>query len=560
MVRVMMKKFAKRPAAIFGLAAKVRQRARGFLRAEEGTMVFFVLVCLLLMLFSGGMAIDMMRYESERSRIQAVADSAALAAASIRRSTGAEEIVEDWFAKAGVLDALVDVRADDRGLNFRDVYVETRTTTRPYFMQMMGITELASSGEGRAIETRSNVEISMVLDVSGSMNDHGRAGNLKIAAKEFITELLASDIDNRTSFNIVPYNGQVMLSDAMWSRHTKSYSHALPNATTARQCIDFPQSAYASAPIPLAGGHVQSSYADTFQWAYDEGRNATPPSSFTTNMMAIDTDVVWCTGAKANAIRLGSNRAATLTSMIDNLVFTGATSIDLGFKWGASLLDPASSTLFSGVAESAFTNRPLPYEDPYSLKVVVLMTDGEHFAQEMVNSGYRGTDLSPIYRYRNSSNQTRYAIHHASKTGTEKYYFPDPNKWYSTAGALGSATQLSWNTVWSELRMRWAAWQLYARPFATSNADRLTRMNAQMDLFRTKVPTGTMDSRLLTLCRQARDKNVVIFGIAFEAPAGGANVIRSCASAGRFYDVAGLDIRTAFRSIRMQIQALRLTQ
>lgn len=69
-----------------------------------------------------------------------------------------------------------------------------------------------------------------------------------------------------------------------------------------------------------------------------------------------------------------------------------------------------------------------------------------------------------------------------------------------------------------------------------------------------------MDARLNTLCGHLKDRNVVIFGIAFEAPAHGANVIRNCASPDRFYDVEGLDITTAFRAIRSQITKLRLTQ
>jgi hypothetical protein len=69
-----------------------------------------------------------------------------------------------------------------------------------------------------------------------------------------------------------------------------------------------------------------------------------------------------------------------------------------------------------------------------------------------------------------------------------------------------------------------------------------------------------MDARLNNLCSLAKAQGVVIFGIAFEAPAGGVDAIRNCASPNRFYDVQGLQIQTAFRQIRSQISSLRLTQ
>src|SRR5690606_22608866 len=115
--------------------------------------------------------------------------------------------------------------------------------------------------------------------------------------------------------------------------------------------------------------------------------------------------------------------------------------------------------------------------------------------------------------------------------------------WQLAANSLGTATQLTWNQVWTQLRMKWVAWQLYARPFASNDVNRHNLYNEQMELFRTRVPKPTMDARLIELCRQAKANNVVIFGIAFEAPAAGVNVIRNCASTGRFFDVKGLDIR-----------------
>lgn len=544
-------------------------RGRAFGRDEDGGMIFFSMIILLIMLFVGGMAVDLMRYEAERSRIQAVADASALAAASIRQTRQPRPVVEDWFAKANLSGALVDVDVD-MGANFRSVRAETRTVTRPYFMHMLGVDELKSFAAGSAEERRTNVEISLVLDVSGSMNSGSRASNLRTAARDFIDRILREDTENRVSISIVPYNGQVMLGTELFSRHTVTHTHSLPDTSTPRRCLDLPNAAYTnSIPLSRTTGFAQSAYADTFQFAYNENTNATPPNSYV-NPQAPDNNVIWCTGVNANRIRPPSNDRVALMAAIDGLVFTGATSIDLGMKWGATLIDPGSQPLIAqlagGVVPNHFSNRPVSYSDPETLKVIVLMTDGEHFVMQQLNNAYR-SGQSPIWRRWDSGvGAWRYVIHHPGWSGSNKYWAPHLNsgagQWVSSPSSIGSGTvQMDWRDLWRDVRMKWVAWQLYARPLGgSSGSSRLTQFNNAMNMFRTEVSTGDMDERLLNLCEQVKAQNVLVFGIAFEAPDHGTDVIRDCASPNRFYDVNGSDLAAAFSSIRVQISALRLTQ
>jgi hypothetical protein len=129
----------------------------------------------------------------------------------------------------------------------------------------------------------------------------------------------------------------------------------------------------------------------------------------------------------------------------------------------------------------------------------------------------------------------------------------------------------TWQQVWASQRMTWVAQQLYARPLLLSNgtvpSSVLAGFRTQMDLFRSR--TGTiassgntttgMDSQLSTLCAQARQNRVVVYGIAFEAPTRGQQAIYNCASSpGHYFNAQGLQISTAFRAIAAQINALRL--
>jgi len=70
-----------------------------------------------------------------------------------------------------------------------------------------------------------------------------------------------------------------------------------------------------------------------------------------------------------------------------------------------------------------------------------------------------------------------------------------------------------------------------------------------------------MDTQLQSICSLAKDKSVIVYGIAFEAPSNGQTQIRACATSdAHYYNASGLQIQTAFRSIASNISQLRLTQ
>jgi hypothetical protein len=84
-------------------------------------------------------------------------------------------------------------------------------------------------------------------------------------------------------------------------------------------------------------------------------------------------------------------------------------------------------------------------------------------------------------------------------------------------------------------------------------------------------PTGTMDTQLQDVCTLAKGKrNIVIYGIAFDAPAAGALQIKKCTSGYNplqptgenpyYFSSTPSNIKTAFRAIATNISQLRLTQ
>ncbi len=535
-------------------------RAAAFLRDSDGALLVFGVYILVLMLIVGGLSVDLMRYEAQRSRIQNTADRAALAAASMRQELEPEEVVADYFAKAG-FSAYHTGTTVDVGLNYRNVQARTTTSVNTLFMRLMGIDTLASPGAGSAEERITNVEIAMVLDISGSMQQTpSRIVNLKAAADEFVAKILADDTDNRISISLVPYNGQVNIGPQLTQLFNITHRHGIADVN----CVDMPPSVYDSLTLSRSLPMSQTADADTFTTVFS---GSTPPDSWNFSNRAPNPGNKWCPPNPANFVRPLQNNAATLRAQIQALTAVGATSIDAGMRWGLTLLDPGSRSVVSdlvamGAVPAHFAGRPLDFDDPEVLKVIVLMTDGEHFPEERVNDAYK-SGMSPIWR---SNGDGNYSIHHPTQSGSNKFWVPHRNsgagEWRSAAwNSGGGVTQLSWVQVWQQLRVKWVAWQLYARPLGGANASSRTAIyNSWVSNFRSLTPTATMDARLNGLCTMAKDQGVVIFGIAFEAPPGGVTAIRNCASPNRFYDVQGLQIGTAFRQIRSQISSLRLTQ
>ena len=63
------------------------------------------------------------------------------------------------------------------------------------------------------------------------------------------------------------------------------------------------------------------------------------------------------------------------------------------------------------------------------------------------------------------------------------------------------------------------------------------------------------------MCNGAKAQGIQIYTIAFEAPSSAIEEMRTCATAPAFfYNVEGVEISSAFKSIARQINQLRLTQ
>lgn len=551
---------------------------------QSGTLTIFGLMFLILMIMMGGIAVDLMRYESKRTALQNTLDRATLAAASLTQDRDAETVVRDYFRKAGMTDELRSITVT-QGLNFRNVEADADVETNPAFMHLMGISSMDAYGLSQAEQRINNVEIMLVLDVSGSMASNSKLTNLKNAANAFVSSVLTNDVEHKVSIGIVPFNGQVNLGPTLKSYFTLTDA----NGTTGVDCVDLPASAYVSYAIPRDLALSMTANADTYS-----GSSATAPAETNKWCPTVNTAVsptVYYTGNPAgsggNIVRMPQQDIATLQGYVNGLVAVGATSINAGMKWGMTLLDPSMQGVYqsymdAGLMPATMTQRPLAYDHEDAMKVIVLMTDGEHFAEERVNStgstNYK-SGTSPIWK----ANDGRYSIFHASKVdsstattlcNSRPFWVVHLSAWQSRpwngtapantdcyqpspSPAYTLTTAQTWPQVWAALRVAYVAQYMYANAVGGSASSWLAT-------FRTQTATTTMDSQLQTACAAAKAQKVIIYGIAFEAPSNGQTQIRQCStdpdSGSHYFDATGIQISTAFAAIANNISQLRLLQ
>ncbi|MFT7595640.1 MAG: Flp pilus assembly protein TadG, partial [Paracoccaceae bacterium] len=344
-------------------AAVRGQNRRGFLRRfardEEGALLIFGVYVFLMILMIGGIGIDLMRVERDRAALQYTLDRAVLAAADLDQSWTAQRVINEYFNKAGLSDYLTTVTVDE-GLGYRVVTGEATAEVKTQFMHMTGVDSLHAPASSTAEERIDGVEISLILDVSGSMNSNSRLTNLKVAARDFIDEMVANTEDGKLAISIIPYATQVSVPEEFLSEFNISREHSYSN------CVNFQNLDFYDAGIPTSQPLEQTMHFDP--WYTFDGRDNNPPELVRRPV---------CEAEPAREIMIMQKNAVALKDFITNLTARGNTSIDIGMKWGTALLDPTlqpvvDNMIAAGTVDAAFESLPRNYNDNEALKVIVL--------------------------------------------------------------------------------------------------------------------------------------------------------------------------------------------
>jgi Flp pilus assembly protein TadG len=459
--------------------ADLRLILKHFAKNEDGVMTIFAIMMLLMMLMVSGIGVDLMRNEMDRTRLQNTIDRAVLAAADLDQTFDPQAVVTDYFDKAGLGNYLSNVTVDD-GLNYRTVTAEALATTPTQFMSMVGVDTLTSPAISGAEERISNVEISIVLDISGSMGSNSRIQNMRTAAKEFVDQVIRTETEDLISVSLVPYTAQANPGEAIFDEMNVPELHGYS------YCVDFEASDFSTTSLDLNKEYLHMEH--TQYYSQSLGQEINNPG---------------CPKRSYEEILPMSQDKNDLKSTIDNYTSRNYTAIHMGMKWGVALLDPSFQPIADalnddGIVDGVFANRPTNFDDPETLKTVVLMTDG-------ANSDTRR--LRPwAYQY------PSYRVH-----------------W-------------NYNSVTRYLNRYVRSWQ-------------------RDDWRYTKYSSSQANSMLSNVCSAAKNNGIVIWSVGFEVTNSSADIMRACASSpSHFFRVEGVEISEAFKAIASQINQLRLTQ
>ncbi|NOD74978.1 MULTISPECIES: pilus assembly protein TadG-related protein [unclassified Ruegeria] len=542
---------------------------RAFVDREDGTFTIFTLLILILMLAITGMSMDIMTHERDRANVQSTLDRAVLAAADLDQKLPPQQVVEDYMEKAGLghLEKTITVV---EGFGSRTVSATAEAVVPTRFLRFGTVTELGIVAASTAEESIGSVEISLVLDMSGSMTrSSATAGKSKIevlrsAAKEFVTLMLEESGETKISMSIVPYATQVNAGqdilgkfDNVTSEH--AYSH----------CVNFTSGQFSSATLDPSVFYQRTAHFDPWRYSsayvnggYTDGEQS--PAYYV------------CPVRNGSEITPVTDNVEYLHNRIDALTASGNTSIDVGMKWGVGMLDPTFQPVINDLAAEGkvpakFSVRPESFDSDV-LKVVIVMTDGQNTTQYMLDSSVRSgqTDIwfnpeferadgkKGEYSVRYARNPDRWVwMQHTEENGgsyvTAEHPFGNPPNENDSNEEIGTATRLTYPELFDLASLWWNAKNNY---YWQSNHESNWYWN-----LRKSVGSSTKNTRTASICGAAKDEGVIIYGIAFEAPTNGLNTIKSCASSdSHVYNVSGLNLEKAFASIASSIRKLRLTQ
>ncbi len=358
-----------------------------FVRSEDGTMTIFTLVLIMIVFAVGGFAVDIMRFDHERARLQYSLDRAVLAATDLAQDLCPTEVIEDYLDKEGLKEFLLKDQIVIEPANlcgsdavtiegFRRVEATAVMPVKMHFMQWWDVDTITTSVVSAAEEALGNVEISMVLDVSGSMNRNSRLTTLKLAAQEFVQEMVDKSEDGKMSISIIPYATQVALPDSvMGYLNTDGVN---PHAN----CINFETAQFQTSDFDL-------------NLVYDRTLHFTPWNNY--DQRPVNNNLVYseiCETDENREAMIFQKDADLLKDKIESFVADGNTSIDLGVKWGLTLLDDSFQPVVAQMAAagdvpSEFASRPDNPRSGDTLKVMILMTDGANTTQYWTNDPYR---------------------------------------------------------------------------------------------------------------------------------------------------------------------------
>jgi Flp pilus assembly protein TadG len=353
------------------LFQRLKSSTSRFRRDEGGQFGIMFAITGSLLLLSVSMSVDFARMLSAKSHLTSALDAAVTSTArDITRGK-----VEPKDAEK-IIRAFLDANLDGEPLSVADVDLtdvsidkvtsEISASARANVDIMFPIMGNPSVEQVNvtigALYSERIVEVSMVLDVTGSMSDNNKIGDLKVAAKSAVKAFLENGSDN-TRVAITPY------------------SYGVNAGGLKSQVRDL------NGNIPVDGCSTERRGAQMFSDASPTAAKVTRANDFkffdvgNGNTYTITNGNWSCPVVPVQPL---TKDAKVLNSMIDKLQAKGATAGQIGIQWGWYMLSPNWKSALPAKSE------PAAYGVANTEKYMIVMTDG------MFNSEATGLSSTAI--------------------------------------------------------------------------------------------------------------------------------------------------------------------
>ena len=342
--------------AFSAIICTVAGRGRSFREDRSGSIAMLFGLFLVPVIMLLGLAIDGLRTLNATTTVTGALDAAALAAARAMTEgnlTDAEvtEVAEKFFLAnargAGKVSySIFDPLEVTTDRTANEVTVAVNAYVPTTFSKIANINEFSIRREATAAAGLSDIELGLMLDVTGSMNRNGKLRALKNATKDLIETIIPEGPGaERVRVALAPYSEQVNVGP---------FAGAVSDAPNPGGCVVERRGADMNRDTAPGGGSLFHVVTREEARRYDRGR---------------------CPDAEL--LPLTSDKRA-LTRMVDGYRANGWTAGHLGIQWAWNLISPRWSGVWPGAS------RPNPYGQADLIKAVVLMTDGEF------NTAYTG--------------------------------------------------------------------------------------------------------------------------------------------------------------------------
>ncbi len=336
-----------------------------FAKNKKGNIALLTSFLAIPMFVLAGGAVDLMRIAGARSEVLGAIDTGVLAATSLTNTRDPETVIRE-YVDTNVDPSIIDPAnvtlnvSSTKTLNSSTINVTADFSIPTTFLSLLGYNSVPVQIASTGTEAIPNVEVSLVLDVSGSMRGD-KIVALRDAANEFIDTIITPGSEDRVSVSLIPYSSNVQLNKTTFGAYLDVEEILCEGQGGSCDIDDFSEAEIQDAINNDWNGCFNYDNAD-----YGTGLLQSTSEEETPR----DRD---CKPSQTPIFV--SNDTTALHAQINSYTASGSTAMHVGTMWGLKALSPSWQGAIG--AGPDFGDRPKAFTDEDTQKFLVVMTDGQ---------------------------------------------------------------------------------------------------------------------------------------------------------------------------------------